>query len=405
MKKSKTIDEELKNKSPEELLNWFIKTENNRKQELNTSTHEKGRLINNHGNDDDEELTMIGGGRKGTKTHIHIDEHTRTYTQNDVPPKRFQTIKVKVKPISPHPLIYFVNCCSQKEVNKKENERDKKEEIMHEISTEFLKNNEYVIHKETCLLLSNLNMKELICEQIIELIFYSKERTILFALKMYQLFVVKLHRLLKNYYVNESSSSLNILRAYEFFINAFNSEHHSLTSPSSLLSDDDDEMIIDNDNDDNDNVDDDDNKHQKDSNVRHSSSLKTPKLKRNEDYISFVRKTVMLQWKIICLTPWGLKNAKLLQNHFPYHVLAIINLMKDGGKSQIIKDDKKIQIIPSSNYTSKYWLPLNDLTHLGFQKKLITDAMNHFTKAYNSILFYKLPIPMNLIEETVQIAL
>lgn len=472
----------------EETLTWFINEELKKR-----NSNDDDNYISNLKNKKREENTIENETienrqkyNKNTTTTININEHNRNYIISTQQKRRFQSIKVKVKPKLPHPLVYFSNFSPtsltslnnhRHEESNNDNDNNMNPHRYHhfhekitpkdEISTDFLTNNDYVIHKETCLLLSNLEMKEIICKRIIDLVFYSDERTILFALKIYQLIIIKLYRIMKNYYVNESSTTttntttntntnttntLNLLHAYEFFLNAFKREHNLL-----LLSDD--TLIIkkttttnvsdgtinnDNDNDDDDNKSNNNNvyvnyNHYYNAKSFYSnnynvdnclivsnnnnddsgggggggnennhenkiySSLKTPRLKRNKNYINFVVKTVILQWKIICLTPWGLNNAKILQNYFPYHVLAIINLMKDGGKSQIIKD-KRITIIPSSPYTSRYWLPLNDLTHLGFQKKLITDAMNYFSKAYNSIIYYKLPIPADLIEETVRLA-
>lgn len=403
-------------------------------------------------------------------TIVDLNEHNRNYTFHDdrshstvpsvVVPKKFQRITIKIKPLTEHPLIRFTNLAKQRDDTSFST-------IMSEnIPTiNFLQENEFVKHKGTCLLLSNIAQKEKICRELLDLIFYSDERSIMFAIRLYQLLIIKLSRLMKNYYkTNESmnhsssSSSFNLIDAYEFFLNIFHNEvvasskirsssssplssqHHRSSSSQSFSShstsshqspfidvEDQNFLILSKEEEQirrkrgiNDaTMKDNDCGGEEEEEEEEMRYHRTPKLKTNENYISFVSKTVILQWKIICLSPWGLENARLLQNHFPYHVLAIINLMKDGGKSQIIKhqieennikknpplNERHIQIVPASIYTSTYWPPLNDLTNFGFDKKLIVDATNHLTKAYESIITNKLPIPIQLIEDVSKISM
>lgn len=126
---------------------------------------------------------------------------------------------------------------------------------------------------------------------------------------------------------------------------------------------------------------------------------RTPALPRNEEFVDFATKVIITQWKIVCLSPWGLNNKNILNGAFIYHALAVLNHMKKGGKGQKIDgdDSKFIDIIPKSDYATKYWPPMSDILSYKFSKSMITIGTNNLTYAYGSIKNNKLKIPTRLI--------
>jgi hypothetical protein len=114
---------------------------------------------------------------------------------------------------------------------------------------------------------------------------------------------------------------------------------------------------------------------------------RTPALERNEEIVELITKHVILQWRILCNSPWGKENISRLD--FTYHVLAVMNHMKKGGAkftshTQILNSNR-IKVIPGNDYVAKNFPPINDMDLFNYGKKAITIGTGNLTEAYKSI--------------------
>lgn len=202
--------------------------------------------------------------------------------------------------------------------------------------------------------LVDLGSKAKVCEQIIDHLFFSHKRTEIYNNKMETL-RNELQRKMKNYY--------NSMAVYGCQVDAFT---HFMTQYNSLvwIEEDGGQRIV----------------------------CRTPALPRDTKVIFIITKHVLLQWNILCNSPWGKDNNGKLDFHG--HTLAVLNHMKKGGSSFKLPN-RTLKVIPGIAYISHYFPPINDIDMFGFGKNAITTGTSSLTEAYKSINSDKHPIPID----------
>jgi hypothetical protein len=223
------------------------------------------------------------------------------------------------------------------------------------------------LSKDTYNLLNNIEIKRKSCRMMIEHIFYSNVRTGIYIERMLQI-IKNLKLNLKSYYDTKKTTGQKIVYfdSLRFFVKRYNEM--------SLV------------------------RECKDRTIR-----RTPALPINNEFIEGATNIIIQQWKILCLTPWGLENSSTLGSSFLSHILAILNYLGKGGGGQRFGNNNKdfIEIIPESKYANKYWPPNTDFIYYGLDKNMITIGTNHLTYAYNSIKKAKLQIPTKFLSLTI----
>jgi hypothetical protein len=233
-----------------------------------------------------------------------------------------------------------------------------------DISSLYLNTN---LNSDTYHLVNNLDIKENSCRMMICHIFFSDIRTNIYIKKMLQI-IKNLKLNLKSYYDTKKNTGQKII--YFDSLRFFVKRYHETS------------LVIE---------------------CKNRVIRRTPALPINEKFIKEATKVIMDQWKILCLTPWGLENASTLGGSFLSHILAILNYLGKGGGGQRVGKDSTdfIEIIPESKYANKYWPPNTDFMDYNLDKNMITIGTNHLTYAYNSIKKAKLQIPTNFLSLTV----
>jgi hypothetical protein len=213
-----------------------------------------------------------------------------------------------------------------------------------------------MMHKTTSLVTSlvDLGSKAKVCESIIDHLFFSQKRTEIYNNKMESL-RNELQRRMKNYY--------NSMAVYGCQLNAFT---HFMTQYNShvWIEEDGGQRIV----------------------------CRTPALPRDPKIIALITKHVLLQWNILCNSPWGKDNNNKLD--FFGHTLAVLNHMKKGGSSFKLPN-RTLKVIPGITYIAYYFPPINDIDMFGFGKNAITTGTSSLTEAYKSINSDKQPIPID----------
>jgi hypothetical protein len=198
-------------------------------------------------------------------------------------------------------------------------------------------------------LLSDIDIKTDTCRQIISRLFFSDVRTVIFITKEIEKIQI-INRELKSYYSTRLSMNVSIdfLDAFSYYWDSY----FKLT----WISEENGDRIVE----------------------------RTPALKLDEDFLQFATSVVILQWKISCLSPFGLENPSNLE--FVSHTLAVMNHLKKEGRNQRLEEsDRYVQIIPPSDFARKYWPPMKDIDLYGFTKAKITIGTSTLMKVWKSI--------------------
>ncbi len=197
-------------------------------------------------------------------------------------------------------------------------------------------------------LMSDIDIKTVTCRKIIEKLFFSDTRTeVCVCMELKKMIAIK--KELKSYYATKIKCGIpiNFMDAFKYYYNAY-SRH-------TFIEEDSGARIVE----------------------------RTFALPVNEEFLKFATSIVMLQWKISCLSPFGMSNASDLD--FINHTLAVLSHMKKGGRNQYVDGMSCVQIIPPSRYARKNWPPLNDIEYYGFKKAMITMGTRTLMKVWKSI--------------------
>jgi hypothetical protein len=100
---------------------------------------------------------------------------------------------------------------------------------------------------------------------------------------------------------------------------------------------------------------------------------------------------VLLQWNLVCLSPYGVENDGRLS--FLNHVLAVLQCIRRGGHVW----HQKI-VIPGHKYVTKYMPPVADLDKYGYGKKHVTEGTKALRSAYRSIKENGWPMPYRMLQ-------
>lgn len=194
----------------------------------------------------------------------------------------------------------------------------------------------------------NLCAKGGSCRKIIEHLFFSKTRTDIYLNKMNTM-QADLIKKMKSYYsaVKYHNHGYCKLDAFIHFVTIYNSHIR--------IEEDQGERVV----------------------------YRTPALPYSKEIVDVITEHVMIQWKILCESPWG-QSGNNRSLDFDDHVLAILNHMKKGGASFCLENNS-MKVIPGLAYVAKYFPPINDIELFGYEKNAITTGTGNLTGAYHSI--------------------
>lgn len=197
-------------------------------------------------------------------------------------------------------------------------------------------------------LMSDIDIKTNTCREIVMKLFFSDTRSEIYVFMELKK-MISIKKELKSYYATRSKCGISIC-----FMDAFKYYYKSYMRQTFIVEESGERVVE-----------------------------RTFALPKNEEFLDFSVAVVVLQWKISCLSPYGLSNPADLD--FINHTLAVLCHLKKGGRKQQISENTYVQIIPPSEFARKHWPPLNDIEHYGFKKSMITMGTRTLMKVWKSI--------------------
>ena len=122
----------------------------------------------------------------------------------------------------------------------------------------------------------------------------------------------------------------------------------------------------------------------------HDSKVPTGALKANPKFMEFICTVIMNQWRLTCMSPYGLNNCYRL--NFQNHVLAVLNHVSKGGFEWNGR-----MVITGCDYVAKYMPPINHLHYYKYYKNCVTSGTSVLKQVYESIERKGLQIPYKML--------